>query len=424
MRSVWRILLPIFAILTLFFLAIFGIAVARNGVASAFRPGIFLADMKTALQGVFGGSQKTLLEISNETSEATAIKSEPCAYETLTKKKQTGVVLNEIAWMGTKVNYNAEWMELKNISATPINISLWQLIDADERIRFVMPQGTTMPPGGFLLLTRAVSKDGVAGDFSYAGALRNTGTGIRLFNSGCELEDEILKDNWPAGNNKTKQTMARNKSGAWVTAAEIEGTPGKENGEGTKGKVKIQNAKTKIENQNSKVFSEGDIRISSTLTSTLSFSEKSEEKAIAKVFISEISAGSVVSTDDEFIELYNPNDFAISLSGWNIKKKTNTAKISTLVSASRFEGKTIPANGYFLIGREGGYNGNISADAFWAKSNTLAYENNTLLLFDSTGNQIDMLGWTEIPKGKSLLRALSGNEARIGERSPKSTNGF
>jgi hypothetical protein len=421
MRSAWRIFLPIFAVLALFFVAIFGVAVARNGIHSALRPSILFADMKTTFQRVFGGSQKTLLEIPNETSEQTAIKSEPCAYETLTKRKQTGVIFNEIAWMGTKANYNAEWMELKNISGNPIDISLWQLIDTDERIRVVIPQGTKISQGGFFLLTREVKKDGIPGNLSYTGMLRNTGTGIRLFNSGCELEDEILKGDWPAGNNKTKQTMARNKNGLWVTAIEIGGTPGKENDGSAQGSVsQVSRSKNNVEI----VEQKGDMPTSSVIIFPASTTLVSEEKTRAQIFMSEVSPGSAASTDDEFIELYNPNNFSVSLSGWSVKKKTNSAKISTLVSSSRLEGKTIPANSYFLIGREGGYGGNVPADALWAKSNILAYENNTLLLFDSAGNQIDMLGWTEIPKGKSLLRALSGNEARVGERSPKSANGF
>ena len=41
---------------------------------------------------------------------------------------RAAVVINEIAWMGTTVNANAEWMELYNRSTSPVDITGWHLV--------------------------------------------------------------------------------------------------------------------------------------------------------------------------------------------------------------------------------------------------------------------------------------------------------
>jgi hypothetical protein len=112
-----------------------------------------------------------------------------------------------------------------------------------------------------------------------------------------------------------------------------------------------------------------------------------------KILISEIQiAGN--STGDEFIELYNPNDFAVSLEGWAVKKKTSSGKDYALVSQAAFKGKTIAARSYFLLGR-GEAELPVSADIWWAKSNTIA-EDNTIILYgkrDGEAVMVDAVGF-------------------------------
>jgi len=75
-----------------------------------------------------------------------------------------------------------------------------------------------------------------------------------------------------------------------------------------------------------------------------------------KILISEILLG-----QDEFIELYNPNNVDISLTNWYLQRKTKTAEnYSSYVTKNDFEGKVILANSYFIIVRQGSQYENIA----------------------------------------------------------------
>ncbi|MEA3345540.1 MAG: lamin tail domain-containing protein [Chloroflexota bacterium] len=66
------------------------------------------------------------------------------------------VVINEIAWMGTKASYSDEWIELKNNTDSPIDIGSWSIYGADtgECLNFSDADGyitTTVPANGYLI---------------------------------------------------------------------------------------------------------------------------------------------------------------------------------------------------------------------------------------------------------------------------------
>ena len=133
-------------------------------------------------------------------------------------------------------------------------------------------------------------------------------------------------------------------------------------------------------------------------------------------------AGSENSSLDEFLELYNPTSCVITLSGWTIKKRTSTGNESTLVAMSRLEGKSIPAESYFLLANEGGYVGTVQPDVWWPKSYTLAYANNAIVIYNADGAKIDEAIWTEIPKGQSWARtSWSSNQFSIQNPNPQNS---
>ena len=136
-----------------------------------------------------------------------------------------------------------------------------------------------------------------------------------------------------------------------------------------------------------------------------------QENITGNILISEIMAGVEGNIDYEFIELFNPLGNPIDLTGWFVKKKSSSGSESTLISVSRFEGKIIQPNKYFLLANEGGYDGQISADVFWPKSYTLAYTNNAIIIYNANSELVEEVSWTEILKGQSIEReSFSSNQ--------------
>ncbi len=137
----------------------------------------------------------------------------------------------------------------------------------------------------------------------------------------------------------------------------------------------------------------------------------------ADVVINEVQ---VLPTGEKFFELYNTGDLQVDLTGWYIKKKTESGTESSLVVAGRLENKLISAGGYFLIANETGYTGSASMNASWPPSNTGVASNNTLIIYDSNGAEVDKVGWGEAsdcpspcpanpPSGQSIQKNGSGS---------------
>ena len=126
--------------------------------------------------------------------------------------------------------------------------------------------------------------------------------------------------------------------------------------------------------------------------------------SLKNIVISEIRAGTDENgAEDEFVELYNPNDQPINLVSWSLKKKSSTGSESNLVSAAAFSGIIAPKS-FFLIAHIN-YKGASLADLiYFANSNNLSYTNNSALLYDANKNLVDEASWTEVPKDQSIER--------------------
>ncbi len=122
------------------------------------------------------------------------------------------VIINEVAWMGSENSANDEWIELKNVSDEPISLAGWQLLDA-ENIKIVFDASAIINPQGFYLLERTDddSIPNIQMDKEYSGGLSNNNESLRLFNSSCQLMDEVSANpDWLAGDNELRKTMERN----------------------------------------------------------------------------------------------------------------------------------------------------------------------------------------------------------------------
>ncbi|MBU4467043.1 lamin tail domain-containing protein, partial [Patescibacteria group bacterium] len=273
------------------------------------------------------------------------------------------VIINEIAWMGTTNSASDEWIELKNISGTEIDLTGWQLLDKNQDIKIIFPKGAKLLSNGFFLLERTNDQTVLTktADLIYTGSLANADEALYLFNGNCQLQDEVLtSSNWPAGNNSSKRTMERKGSFGWQTSASINGTPKSEN---SSGYVEI---------------------VSNSFSSPSSPSTPSPPP---KILITEIQ----IEGNKDFIELYNPSEQTANLSGYQLKKKTKTGSEYSIRLFP--DGTTLLAKSYLLWATsQDNYYQTVDANLF---SSAYLSQDNSLVLFDKDKNIVDAAAWGE-----------------------------
>ncbi len=119
--------------------------------------------------------------------------------------------------------------------------------------------------------------------------------------------------------------------------------------------------------------------------------EEAKEPAddFIKLLISEVQVAGLADEKQEFIEIFNPNDFDVDLTGWSVKRKTATAENwSAYANSQLLEGRKIFAKGFFVIARTGYFTGasNVFTDTPITADNSFAIEN-------SAGEIVDKLGF-------------------------------
>ena len=252
-------------------------------------------------------------------------------------------------------------------------------------------------------------KDGIAGveaDITYTGAIKNSDEGLRLFDSQCQLLDEVFaRPDWPAGSSVLKQTMKRDMiTLEWFDSSHPLSAGG--------GKTPSKTSETA--NSAGQIYATNSLPASGTgqVDGTSTPGDEAPTTLPAqqeRVLIGLVTAGIVGNSNDSYIELYNPGSAPVNLTGWSVKKKSSTGSESTLVSASRLSGKIIPAGRYFLLANQTGYAGTTSPDVVWPSSYQLAYKNNAVTIYNKSGQALDTAAWSDIPEGKSLVRVSSGS---------------
>lgn len=346
----------------------------------------------TAASAYTGSTETPLVQIPAATSMP-----QNCTFSNMDTPLHEGVLLNEMAWMGTESSSANEWIELKNISNIHVNIFGWHLLSKGGHIDITFHAedargevSTGIPAGGFYLLERTddASVPDVPAHYVYSGALSGGAEGLRLFDAHCRLIDEVMTsqggaNSWPAGEKDTKKTMERDAAGFnWHTSVVAGGTPRAENS---------VPAPVVPPPPPSPVPAPEPM---STEPVPPPAPPPAETTGPAHLVINEIQIAGA-SSSDEFIELYNPGSAAVDLTGWSVKKKTSSTSSmpSTLVSADHLKDKTIPAHGYFLLVNIQASQANIAAaDVLWPKSYTIA-ANNTILLYDASGVLVDKVGF-------------------------------
>ena len=142
-------------------------------------------------------------------------------------------MINEVAWMGTKEQWQNEWIELYNPTDSPVALDGWML-KSKEGTPEIALSGTIGAKSYFLLeRTDDTTIPEISADQIYKGGLNNQGEHLMLLNSFGKVVDEVdCFLGWFSGSNEIKKTMERldpSSPGShpdnWKTSQETGGTP-------------------------------------------------------------------------------------------------------------------------------------------------------------------------------------------------------
>jgi hypothetical protein len=131
------------------------------------------------------------------------------------------VIINEIFWSGSARNCRDEWIELRNLTGYAIDLSGWKISNLSEgRQDFQIPPKTTIPPFGYLLLSRYSSSDAessltIEPDLLIpALMLADTFNGdLALEDAQGALIDRAAGNGWPAGKKGNEMRSMERKEG-------------------------------------------------------------------------------------------------------------------------------------------------------------------------------------------------------------------
>lgn len=136
------------------------------------------------------------------------------------------------------------------------------------------------------------------------------------------------------------------------------------------------------------------------------------------IVINEVQVTGENTVKDEFVELYNPTSDDIDLVGWRLTRKTSGGTQTNLVS--KING-VIPANSFFLITPQTGYEGEGIADCTYSQTSSFIAPDNTVILYSDAGYTVaDKVGFG---KAKDFENAAFGSNPPAGESIIRKING-
>ncbi len=133
------------------------------------------------------------------------------------------VLVTELAWMGTTVSANDEWIEIYNSGGESVSLTGWTLTASDGTPSITL--SGSIGAGEYKLLERTddTTYPGITAHQIFTGALANEGENLSLKDNGAVVQSMPFSSGWPAGDSVTKKTMQWTGS-AWVTADETAGS--------------------------------------------------------------------------------------------------------------------------------------------------------------------------------------------------------
>ena len=139
------------------------------------------------------------------------------------------LLINEVAWAGTRASASDEWIELFNPGDTAIPLDHWRLTDGGDLTVFL---SGLIPAGDYYLLERSDDQAvaNISADLIYSGSLSNGGETLRLLDPQSTVIDSanLRGGPWPAGDLGRYATMERrggdDQPGNWATFTGFHGS--------------------------------------------------------------------------------------------------------------------------------------------------------------------------------------------------------
>ncbi|MFH1978904.1 MAG: right-handed parallel beta-helix repeat-containing protein [Patescibacteria group bacterium] len=199
----------------------------------------------------------SVVQVSDQTSSVLSVRAKDLSGNWSELETETvevfaqPIILNEIAWAGTKANANDEWIELYNRSEENISLNNWVLY-AEDSVPYINLSGD-ISAGDYYLIERSDNETvaDIEADLTtaFSGLLDGSGLGnsgeiLILSYASSTIDQSILAQNgnWPAGESgQNRKTMERYDLDNWYTnngylingldskGDEIYGTPGSSN---------------------------------------------------------------------------------------------------------------------------------------------------------------------------------------------------
>lgn len=402
----------------------------------------------------YGDSGNWRIDNVTFTGTCTVLDNTPTSTSTPTASPIGSIIINEVAWMGTLASTSHEWLELYNPTAGTVNISNWKIAAADGSPSITIPSGTTIASGEYILLSNgnAFSSDVTSTTtvipYSGASLLSDTGETLFLRDASNSFIDASNGNGgvWPAGTLTTASnhgTMERMGTGAdtdvnWVTSTDadndwnkndiagnlIHGTPGYDNWGYT-----VTNTPTSVPTNTP--IPTNTFTLTPTITRTITPTAIDSKTVV----ITEVAwMGTLASSNDEWIELFNATNKSVNLTGWHLRSfragSGNTVYMDITFTSTSCQGASnnfipcvIPPGGFFLMerGRDDVVS-DIPADMIYpAITSTLLSNSGEMLLLCSTYNISSGTCKASIPRLPSTVVDIANIDS-VGKGTPTSSN--
>lgn len=284
------------------------------------------------------------------------------------------VIINEIAWAGMTEGWRYEWVELFNGSGNVVDITGWQIENGASSNKTLVLSAGVIPANGYFLVCRKemTECDVVETKLSLHNEYGKNGKLVLKNSSGGMIDSTPIPEGktWPGGDNDGKQTMEWTGTN-WQTSAEPNGTPKTQNSsvsipppepapEPEPEPVSPESDPTELaEGWSDSDIPEPDLPAEAAFDAAEEGFESESEpshpepsgegtqdpsdlpqddtvqepqpiKYPKNIFINEIlPSPKGADAENEWIELYNGNDFEVTLTGWQVQDTIGAVRTYT-----------------------------------------------------------------------------------------------